>query len=111
MITARVRSMSLVIAFGAVVGGVAVLAQSAAPAGQAAAVPPALMGPPPGRGGLPLPTLPAVYRTAQQDMRGLMGARGLRQAWSLLILPDGDMLVNLRYTGQVRSVKNGVLVT
>jgi glucose/arabinose dehydrogenase len=109
MTTVRVRSMSLVIAFGAVVGGVAALAQSAAPAAQTAAVPPALMGPPPGRGGLPLPALPAVYRTAQQDIRVSIVARGLRQAWSLLILPDGDMLVSLRYTGEVRAIRKGVL--
>ena len=36
-------------------------------------------------------------------------ARGLDRPWSLLILPDGEMLVSLRFTPQIRAIRNGVL--
>jgi glucose/arabinose dehydrogenase len=53
--------------------------------------------------------LPDVYETAQEKIRVSIVARGLRWPWSLLILPDGEMLVSLRYDGEVRAIRNGVL--
>ena len=38
-----------------------------------------------------------------------MVARGLDRPWSLLILPDGDMLVSMRYSNQIRAIRKGVL--
>jgi glucose/arabinose dehydrogenase len=56
-----------------------------------------------------LPPLPAVFETAQQKIRVSIVARGLRGPWSLLILPDGDMLVSLRNINEVRAIRKGVL--
>ena len=42
-------------------------------------------------------------------MRVSVVGRGLRQPWSLLILPDGDILVSVRATGQVLAVRKGKL--
>ncbi len=61
------------------------------------------------RGGFPLPALPAVYETSQQKVRVSLVARGLDRPWSLLILPDGDMLVSMRNSGEIRAIHNGVL--
>ena len=36
-------------------------------------------------------------------------ARGLDRPWSLLILPDGDMLVSMRYSNQIRAIRKGAL--
>ena len=36
-------------------------------------------------------------------------ARGIDRPWSLLILPDGDMLVSQRYTNEIRVIRKGVL--
>ena len=36
-------------------------------------------------------------------------ARGLDRPWSLLILPDGDMLVSMRFANQIRAIRKGVL--
>ena len=85
-------------------------AQNAPQAGQAAAAPAAQI---PtgrtGRGGYPLPPLPAVFETFQQKIRVSVVARGIDRPWSLLILPDGDMLVSLRYTNEVRAIRKGML--
>lgn len=85
-------------------------AQNAPAAGQAGAAPAAAI---PtgrtGRGGYPLPPLPAVYETFQQKIRVSVVARGIDRPWSLLILPDGDMLVSLRYTNEIRAIRKGVL--
>jgi len=62
-----------------------------------------------GRGGYPLPDLPAVFDTFDQYVRVSVVARGLDRPWSLLILPDGDMLVSLRYTNEIRAIRRGVL--
>ena len=62
-----------------------------------------------GRGGYPLPTLPAVFETYQHNVRVSVVARGLDRPWSLLILPDGDMLVSMRYSPEIRAIRNGVL--
>ena len=64
---------------------------------------------PPGRGGYPLPALPAVFDTYQHKVRVSVVARGLDRPWSLLILPDGDMLVSMRYSNQIRAIRKGVL--
>lgn len=62
-----------------------------------------------GRGGYPLPSLPAVFETYQHKVRVTAVAQGLDRPWSLLLLPDGDMLVSLRYSGQIRAIRRGVL--
>jgi glucose/arabinose dehydrogenase len=61
------------------------------------------------RGGFPLPTLPAIFETSQQKIRVSVVAQGLDRPWSLLILPDGDMLVSMRYSKQIRAIRKGVL--
>ena len=61
------------------------------------------------RGGFPLPTLPAVFETSTQKVRVSAVAQGLDRPWSLLILPDGDMLVSMRYSKQIRAIRKGVL--
>ena len=63
----------------------------------------------PARGGFPLPALPAVFETSQQRIRVSVVVRGLDRPWSLLILPDGDMLVSMRNQGEVRAIHKGVL--
>lgn len=62
-----------------------------------------------GRGGYPLPVLPAVFETYQHNVRVSVVAQGLDRPWSLLILPDGDMLVSMRYSNQIRAIRKGVL--
>lgn len=62
-----------------------------------------------GRGGYPLPELPAVFETFDYYVRVSVVARGLDRPWSLLILPDGDMLVSLRYSNEIRAIRGGVL--
>jgi len=79
-------------------------AQTPAPAGQRPATPVRNV-----RGGFPLPSLPAVFETAQQKVRVSIVARGLDRPWSLLILPDGDMLVSMRYSNEIRPIRKGVL--
>jgi glucose/arabinose dehydrogenase len=83
------------------------------PAGQPGATPPTPTTQIPtgrtGRGGYPLPPLPAVFETFQHKVRVSVVARGLDRPWSLLILPDGDMLVSFRYTNEIRAIRKGVL--
>lgn len=62
-----------------------------------------------GRGGYPLPALPAVFETYQQKVRVSVVAQGLDRPWSLLILPDSDMLVSMRYANQIRVIRKGAL--
>lgn len=62
-----------------------------------------------GRGGYPLPTLPAVFETYQHTVRVSVVAQGLDRPWCLLILPDGDMLVSMRYANEIRAIRKGVL--
>lgn len=62
-----------------------------------------------GRGGYPLPTLPAVFETYQHKVKVSIVAQGIDRPWSLLILPDGDMLVSVRNTNEVRAIRKGVL--
>jgi glucose/arabinose dehydrogenase len=110
MKTARsIACLVFVIVIGVGLVERAPLAQNAAATGQAPAAPAAPRTTPSGRGGFPLPALPAVYETAQQRIRVSVVARGLKLPWSLLILPNGDMLVSLRNTSEVRAIRNGVL--
>jgi glucose/arabinose dehydrogenase len=76
-----------------------------APATQTPAVPTGRTG----RGGYPLPALPAVFETYQHKVRVSVVAQGIDRPWSLLILPDGDMLVSVRNTNEVRAIRKGVL--
>jgi glucose/arabinose dehydrogenase len=62
-----------------------------------------------GRGGYALPALPAVFPTFDQYVRVSVVARGLDRPWSLLILPDGDMLVSMRFSNEIRAIRRGVL--
>jgi glucose/arabinose dehydrogenase len=62
-----------------------------------------------GRGGFPMPALPAVYDTLQQKIRVSVVTRGLDRAWSFIVLPDGDMLVTFRYTHELKAIHKGVL--
>ncbi len=103
----------LVVLGGAVLTVAAAFAQNPpppAPQGGAAA-PPAVQVPTgrQGRGGYPLPVLPAVFDTYQHKVRVSVVARGLDRPWSLLILPDGDMLVSMRFANQIRAIRKGVL--
>jgi glucose/arabinose dehydrogenase len=91
-----------------VVTSVAGLAQNAAaPASQRRVQPVAER--PTGRGGYPLPPLPDVFETSNQNVRVSVVTKGLPLAWSLLMLPDGDMLVSIRRPGELRAIKKGVL--
>jgi glucose/arabinose dehydrogenase len=96
---------------------VAIAAGSAAGAAQNPAAPISRGTPPAGqiptgrtgRGGYPLPSLPAVFETYQHKVRVSVVARGLDRPWSLLILPDGDMLVSMRNLNEIRAIRKGVL--
>jgi glucose/arabinose dehydrogenase len=55
-----------------------------------------------GRGGYPLPSLPAVFDTYQHKVRVSVVARGLDRPWSLLMLPDADMLQGQHPQGRRR---------
>lgn len=57
----------------------------------------------------PLDTAPHAYNTYEHRIKVSVVAHGLPRAWSLLPLPDGDFLVSLRPTGQVRVIRKGVL--
>jgi len=61
------------------------------------------------RGGYPLPALPAIFPAFQHKVRVSVVAQGLDRPWSLLILPDGDMLVSMRFSKQIRAIRKGVL--
>jgi glucose/arabinose dehydrogenase len=106
------QRVPLVILAGAVLA-VTISAQTPqAPAGRGA--PPAGQAPAQAargatRGGFPLPALPAVFETFQQKVRVSVVARGIDRPWSLLILPDGDMLVSQRYSNEIRAIRKGVL--
>src|SRR5580658_11324487 len=55
-----------------------------------------------GRGGFPMPAMPAAYDTLQQRIRVSVVTRGLDRPWSFIVLPDGDMLVTFRYTHELK---------
>lgn len=57
----------------------------------------------------PLPAQPLVLDTYDARIRVSVVANGIPQAFSLLVLPDGDMLVTERYTPALRVIRNGIL--
>ena len=58
---------------------------------------------------VPLPDTPLEFATAEgQNIRVVVVARGMSAPWSMVWLPNGDMLITQR-TGQVRRLRNGVL--
>ena len=74
---------------------------------------------PRGRGGVPvapngipavpLPDKPIEFKTAEgQNIRVVVVARGMSNPWSMVWLPDGDMLITQR-TGQLRRLRKDVL--
>ncbi len=96
--------LALLLALGAAAAGAHVTAQGTTPA-PASQVPTGRQG----RGGYPLPTLPAVFETYQHKVRVSVVAQGLDRPWSLLILPDGDMLVSMRFSNEIRAIRKGAL--
>src|ERR1700691_2223287 len=62
-----------------------------------------------GRGGYPLPALPAVFETYQHKVRVSVVAHGLDRPWSLMMLPNDDMLISMRFSNQIRLIRDGVL--
>lgn len=57
----------------------------------------------------PLPTEPLVLNTVNANIRVSVIARGIPRPFSLLILPNGDMLVTDRYAPALRLIHNDVL--
>lgn len=57
----------------------------------------------------PLPEEPQVYQTGDETIRVSVVARGLSHPFSLLVLPNGDMLVTERNVPQLRAIRQGVL--
>lgn len=57
----------------------------------------------------PLPTEPKVFDTFEQKIKVTVVAHGIQRPWSLLPLPDGDLLVSVRPTGQVLAIRKGKL--
>src|SRR5258706_8927229 len=112
MLSRAPSTFALVIAAGVVLASAASVAQNTAAPGQrepgptatAAAIPTGRTG----RGGYPMPGLPAVFETLQHKVRVWVVAHGLDRPWSLLILPDGDMLVSMRYSNEIRAIRKGV---
>ncbi len=100
----RWYALALLLALGAAAAGAHVTAQGTTPA-PASQVPTGRQG----RGGYPLPTLPAVFETYQHKVRVSVVAQGLDRPWSLLILPDGDMLVSMRFSNEIRAIRKGAL--
>jgi glucose/arabinose dehydrogenase len=105
------RTRARIMGAGLALAAVFSLAQNAALVAGQAATAPATQVPTgrTGRGGYPLPALPAVFETFQHKVRVSVVARGLDRPWSLLILPDGDMLVSMRNANQIRAIRKGVL--
>lgn len=57
----------------------------------------------------PLPAAPREYSTFEQRIKVTVIAHGIQRPWGLLPLPNGDILVSVRPTGQVLAIRNGVL--
>jgi glucose/arabinose dehydrogenase len=62
-----------------------------------------------GRGGYALPALPATFFSFQHRVRVSVVAQGLDRPWCLLILPDGEMLISMRYQNEIRAIRKGAL--
>jgi glucose/arabinose dehydrogenase len=56
-----------------------------------------------------LPREPRIIETAQQKVRVSVIAHGIPHPFSLLVLPDGDMLVSERSSGKLHAIRKGVL--
>jgi glucose/arabinose dehydrogenase len=56
-----------------------------------------------------LPSAPFVIDTAEQGQVRIVPIKGLANPWSLVFLPNGDMLVTER-PGRLRIVRNGAVV-
>jgi glucose/arabinose dehydrogenase len=93
MLAGRSLVKPLVVITSVVLSGIVVGAQN----------PPA----PPAR--FPLPMGPWTFQTSQQKIAVSVVARGFANPFSLLILPDGDMLVGERGSGKIRAIRKGVL--
>ena len=104
-------NFAFALALGVILAGATGMTQNAASSGQRGGPPPGSQIPTgrQGRGGYPPPAFPAVFETYQHKVRVSIVARGLDRPWSLLILPDGEMLVSMRYTNQIRAIRKGVL--
>ena len=61
-----------------------------------------------GRGGFPMPAMPAVFDTLHRKSAFPLCPR-LDRPWSFIVLPDGDMLVSFRYTHELKAIHKGVL--
>jgi len=61
---------------------------------------------PPAR--FPLSSGPWTFGTSQQKITVSVVARGFANPFSLLILPDGDMLVGERGSGKIHAIRKGV---
>ena len=56
-----------------------------------------------------LPSEPRIIETAQQRIRVSVVAHGIPHPFSLLVLPDGDILVSERSSGKLHAIRKGVL--
>jgi glucose/arabinose dehydrogenase len=57
----------------------------------------------------PLPAEPRIIETAQQRIVATVVARGIPHPFSLLVLPDGEMLVSERSSGKLHAIRKGAL--
>jgi glucose/arabinose dehydrogenase len=57
----------------------------------------------------PLSTTPRVFDTFEAKLKVTVVAHGIERPWSLLPLPDGDFLVSVRASGQLRAIRKGML--
>jgi aldose sugar dehydrogenase len=102
------RVVASVLAAAGVAGGLVVLPRNAAAQNAPKAAAPIPTGRT-GRGGYPLPALPAVFETYQHKVRVSVVAHGLDRPWSLMMLPNDDMLISMRFSNQIRLIRDGVL--
>jgi glucose/arabinose dehydrogenase len=104
------RVVASVLVAAGVAGGLVVVprnaaAQNAPKAATTAPIPTGRTG----RGGYPLPALPAVFETYQHKVRVSVVAHGLDRPWSLMMLPNDDMLISMRFSNQIRLIRDGLL--
>ena len=110
MLMSQIRfNVALWLTAGVIVAGVYGAEQNAPPAPQGPAPASQIPTGRQGRGGYPLPALPGVFDTYQHKVRVSVVAQGLDRPWSLLILPDGDMLVSMRFANEIRAIRKGTL--
>ena len=57
----------------------------------------------------PLSLEPRIYDTSEQKIKVTVIAHGIPRPWALLPLPDGDILVSVRATGQIFAVRKDKL--